>query len=88
MHGHGHGCAADHHRREYTDRQRADLDLVLAFNTGSPQRSRTTSTSPTRSPRSIPTRCATCGCGVPESGHWAWPAVSGRSLLVSQRSVS
>ncbi len=32
MHGHGHGCAADHHRGEYTDRQRADLDLVLAFN--------------------------------------------------------
>ena len=31
-HGHGHGCAADHHRGEYTERQRADLDLVLAFN--------------------------------------------------------
>lgn len=31
-HGHGHGCAADHHRGEYTARQRADLDLVLAFN--------------------------------------------------------
>jgi hypothetical protein len=31
-HGHAHGCAADHHRGEYTDRQRADLDLVLAFN--------------------------------------------------------
>ena len=30
--GHGHGCAADHHRDEYTERQRADLDLVLAFN--------------------------------------------------------
>jgi hypothetical protein len=30
--GHGHGCSADHHRGEYTDRQRADLDLVLAFN--------------------------------------------------------
>ena len=25
-------CAADHHRGEYTERQRADLDLVLAFN--------------------------------------------------------
>ena len=31
-HGHGHGCAADHHRGEYTERQRADLDMVLAFN--------------------------------------------------------
>ena len=31
-HGHAHGCAADHHRGEYTERQRADLDLVLAFN--------------------------------------------------------
>ena len=31
-HGHGHGCHADHHRGEYTERQRADLDLVLAFN--------------------------------------------------------
>ncbi|HVH24222.1 MAG TPA: DUF3604 domain-containing protein, partial [Pseudonocardia sp.] len=31
-HGHGHGCLADHHRGEYTERQRADLDLVLAFN--------------------------------------------------------
>jgi Protein of unknown function (DUF3604) len=31
-HGHGHGCPADHHRGEYTERQRADLDLVLAFN--------------------------------------------------------
>jgi hypothetical protein len=31
-HGHGHGCHADHHHGEYTDRQRADLDLVLAFN--------------------------------------------------------
>ncbi len=31
-HGHAHGCTADHHRGEYTDRQRADLDLVLAFN--------------------------------------------------------
>src|ERR671917_1074060 len=31
-HGHGHGCTADHHRGEYADRQRADLDLVLAFN--------------------------------------------------------
>ena len=31
-HGHGHGCTADHHRGEYTERQRADLDLVLAFN--------------------------------------------------------
>jgi len=31
-HGHGHGCGADHHRGEYTERQRADLDLVLAFN--------------------------------------------------------
>src|SRR5687767_4196984 len=31
-HGHGHGCGADHHRGEYTQRQRADLDLVLAFN--------------------------------------------------------
>jgi len=31
-HGHGHGCHADHHRGEYTARQRADLDLVLAFN--------------------------------------------------------
>ncbi len=31
-HGHGHGCAADHHRGGYTERQRADLDLVLAFN--------------------------------------------------------
>ena len=31
-HGHGHGCTADHHRGEYTDRQRADLELVLAFN--------------------------------------------------------
>ena len=30
-HGHGHGCHADHHRGEYTARQRADLDLVLAF---------------------------------------------------------
>ena len=24
-HGHGHGCHADHHRGEYTERQRADL---------------------------------------------------------------
>ena len=31
-HGHAHGCTADHHRGEYTERQRADLDLVLAFN--------------------------------------------------------
>lgn len=31
-HGHGHGCLADHHRGEYTEQQRADLDLVLAFN--------------------------------------------------------
>ncbi|MFP5345947.1 MAG: DUF3604 domain-containing protein [Actinomycetes bacterium] len=31
-HGHGHGCAADHHRGEYTERQRADLALVLTFN--------------------------------------------------------
>jgi hypothetical protein len=31
-HGHAHGCAADHHRGEYTERQQADLDLVLAFN--------------------------------------------------------
>jgi Protein of unknown function (DUF3604) len=31
-HGHGHGCVADHHRGEYTERQRADLALVLAFN--------------------------------------------------------
>jgi hypothetical protein len=31
-HGHGHGCAADHHRGEYTERQRADLGMVLAFN--------------------------------------------------------
>ena len=30
--GHGHGCAADHHRGEYTERQRADLDQVLDFN--------------------------------------------------------
>ncbi len=30
--GHGHGCTADHHRGEYTERQRADLDMVLAFN--------------------------------------------------------
>ena len=27
-HGHAHGCAADHHRGEYTERQRVDLDLV------------------------------------------------------------
>jgi hypothetical protein len=31
-HGHAHGCAADHHRGEYTERQQADLDLVLEFN--------------------------------------------------------
>jgi hypothetical protein len=31
-HGHGHGCAADHHSGEYTERQRTDLELVLAFN--------------------------------------------------------
>ena len=31
-HGHAHGCAADHHRGGYTERQQADLDLVLAFN--------------------------------------------------------
>lgn len=31
-HGHGHGCSADHHHGEYTERQRADLDLVLEFN--------------------------------------------------------
>lgn len=38
-HGHGHGLAhahvcggPDHHRGDYTEQQRADLDLVLAFN--------------------------------------------------------
>lgn len=31
-HGHAHGCSADHHTGEYTAQQRADLDLVLAFN--------------------------------------------------------
>jgi hypothetical protein len=31
-HAHGHGSTADHHRGEYTDRRRADLDLVPAFN--------------------------------------------------------
>lgn len=31
-HGHAHGCSADHHTGEYTPQQRADLDLVLAFN--------------------------------------------------------
>lgn len=31
-HGHAHGCSADHHTGEYTPAQRADLDLVLAFN--------------------------------------------------------
>lgn len=31
-HGHAHGCAADHHRGEYTPEQQADLERVLAFN--------------------------------------------------------
>ncbi|MDT7664714.1 MAG: hypothetical protein QOD04_4270, partial [Pseudonocardiales bacterium] len=31
-HGHDHFCGIDHHSGEYTAEQRADLDLVLAFN--------------------------------------------------------
>lgn len=31
-HGHAHGCSADHHTGDYTPQQRADLELVLAFN--------------------------------------------------------
>ncbi|HTF54865.1 MAG TPA: DUF3604 domain-containing protein [Pseudonocardia sp.] len=31
-HGHAHFCGIDHHSGEYTAEQRADLDLVLAFN--------------------------------------------------------
>ncbi|WP_028926816.1 DUF3604 domain-containing protein [Pseudonocardia acaciae] len=31
-HGHAHFCGFDHHSGEYTAAQRADLDLVLAFN--------------------------------------------------------
>ncbi len=32
-HDHSHGCGGlDHHRGSYSDQQRADLDLVLAFN--------------------------------------------------------
>jgi hypothetical protein len=31
-HGHAHFCGIDHHSGEYTARQRADLDAVLAFN--------------------------------------------------------
>lgn len=30
--GHGHFCGVDHHSGEYTAEQRADLELVLAFN--------------------------------------------------------
>ncbi|MGH3493232.1 MAG: hypothetical protein ACRDRL_17710, partial [Sciscionella sp.] len=31
-HGHAHFCGIDHHSGSYTARQRADLELVLAFN--------------------------------------------------------
>ncbi|MFG3366877.1 DUF3604 domain-containing protein [Streptomyces sp. NPDC090032] len=31
-HGHALSCGIDHHSGEYTDQQRADLELVLAFN--------------------------------------------------------
>ncbi|HJP79410.1 MAG TPA: DUF3604 domain-containing protein [Pseudonocardiaceae bacterium] len=31
-HGHQHFCGIDHYQGEYTERQRADLELVLAFN--------------------------------------------------------
>jgi hypothetical protein len=31
-HHHHHHCGVDHHRGEYTEQQRADLELVLAFN--------------------------------------------------------
>jgi hypothetical protein len=31
-HGHAHFCGIDHYRSEYTAQQRADLDIVLAFN--------------------------------------------------------